>query len=195
MTLPLDQQPVSWEVIEGAIYDWVVALTGCEAIYSDQNVPQPAYPYMDLKRSSVIRLGGPPEQRFSTDLTRPNGQEIELLTTSPVEFTLTVQAHIDEESGANKPDLNAVKLLSKLQASLGQQSVRDDLSDAGLSIVEELQIVDLSISENGRWINRAAMDVRLRTASVITDRTGFIEKVEVESTELGIGPEVFDASL
>jgi hypothetical protein len=187
-------QPICWQTIECAIYDWVTQKIGWEAIWEDQNLSAPAYPYLSLKRAGLNRVGGRPEVRTSTDLGQSLGEEIELLTTSPVEFTLTIQAWIDEDTGANDPDLNAVQVCSKLHASLGQLSVQALLREAGLSIVEELPIVDLSLVENGEFLNRATFDVRLRTASVMTERTGFIEKVEVESTELGIGPEVFDAS-
>jgi hypothetical protein len=193
-SLAPELQPICWADIEGAIYDWVNGKVGWEAIWEDQNLPQPPYPYLSLKRSGVRRVGGKPEVRTSTDLGQPLGEEIELLTTSPAEFTLTVQGFMDEDSGANDPDVNAVQTLTKLQASLGQLSVQSQLRAVGLSVVEELPVMDISEVVNGEFLNRAAFDVRLRTASVMTERTGFIEQVEVESTELGIGPEVFDAS-
>lgn len=187
-------QPICWNTIECAIYDWVTGKVGWEAIWEDQNLPAPDYPYLSLKRSAVRREGGKPEIRTSTDLGRPLGEEIELLATSPVQFTLTVQAFMDEASGANDPNVNSVQTATKLQASLGQLSVQSQLFQAGLSIIEELPVQDISEVVNGEFLNRAAFDVRFRTASVMTERTGFIEKVEVESTELGIGPEVWDAS-
>lgn len=194
MTAPdLDLQPICWKDIEEAIYDWVVLFTGCAAIWADQNLPQPAYPYVDLKRTSVTPLGGRPEIRDTTDLTKPNGQEIELLATRPVEFVLTTQVHIDEEAGANNPDIDAFKIATRLQASLGLISVQETLAAAGLSIVEELLVIDTSLVVNGRFVNRAVMDVRLRTASVMTERVGYIEKVEVEAPDLGFGPVILDA--
>lgn len=196
MTVLAEQlQPICWQTIDDAIYDWVTGKVNLDAIWEDQNLPEPAYPYLSLRRSGFRKEGGKPEVRTSTDLNRPLGEEIELLTTSPGEFTLSVKAFVDEDNGANEPNRNAVQYCSKLQASLGQLSVQSHLREAGLAIIEELEVKDISLVENGEFLNRAIFEVRLRATSVMTERTGFIEKVEVESTELGIGPEVFDASL
>lgn len=196
-SLATELQPIDWTTVEGSLFDWItdkLGLTDDRVIWQDQNVPQPAYPYISLKRSGWLKEGGVDETRTSTDLTQDPGKEIELLTTGPREFTLNIQAHLDEAAGSIDPGCDAVFLLSKLQASLGQLSVTEALfRDANIAVIEELTIEDISLVINGLYLNRASMDVRFRTTSQITERTGFMDKVELKSTDLGIDTTV-DAS-
>lgn len=188
-SLATSLQPVDWNTIECCLHDWVtdkLSFDTDRVIWEDQNITQPRFPYISMKRISTVKEGGVDETRATTDLAQDAGEEIELLTTGPIAFTLTVQAHIDEQWGANKPGGNATFLLSKLRASLGQRSVCDAFTACGLSVIEELAINDISLVFNGQFINRASMDVRLRTASVMTERVGYIDKVDIESTDLGI---------
>lgn len=188
--LAVELQPIDWGAIEGAIFDWVVdklALPENQVIFEDQNLPQPPYPYVSLKRTAgPTKEGGKDELRASTDLTQPAGQEIELLTAGLREFTLTTQVWVDPFSGANDPNGDAVKLASKLQASLGQLTVQERFRTVGVAIIEELAVTDTSLVVNAEFISRATLDVRLRVTSGITERTGFYDKTLIESTGLGI---------
>lgn len=190
-------QPIDWTTIEAALHGWVIATLGLgdeSVIWSDQNIAQPAYPYISMKRGNIVEGGGlTDELRTFTDLTQALGEEIEMLTVGPREFTLNIQAHVDECNGANDPNLNSVKLLSKLQASLAQLSVCSLLSTAGMAVIERLGVQDISLVLNGQFINRASFDVRIRTTSVMTERTGFIDKVQLKSDDLGIDT-IVDAS-
>lgn len=180
-------QPIDWKTIDDGLYDWLVDLLDVSVIWANQNVPQPPYPYLSLLRNSVVMLGGTPEKRYSTDLGQPAGQEIEIEATSMVEFTLSIDAHVDMDAGANDPSCNAVALLGKARASLGKLSVQRNFQDnLGLAIVEELGITDISEVVNDEWVSRAVFDVRLRTRSVMTERTGYTDKVRIKSTQLGV---------
>jgi len=180
-------QPFDWETIDNGLYDWLVDLLDVSVIWANQNVPQPDYPYLSLTRESVVILGGVPEKRYTTDLSQPAGQEIEIESTSMTEFTLSIQAHVDAGAGANDPMCNAIALLNKVRASLGMLSHQRNFQDnLGLAIVQEMAVQDISVVVNDEWISRALFDVRLRTRSVMTERTGYTDKVNLVSSQLGV---------
>ncbi len=190
-------QPIDWLSIECALHTWVTTTLGFDderVIWEEQNITQPLFPYISMKKSALIEGGGGMDElRTSTDLSRDLGEEIELLSTSPREFTLSLQAHVDEEQGANNPNSNSVKFLSKLQSSVDQVSVHSIFQEAGLAVIERLAVQDISIVLNGQYINRANFDMRLRTTSIMTEHTGFVDKVQLVSTEFGVD-EIVDAT-
>lgn len=164
----------------------------CDAIWEDEEIPQPDYPYVSMKRTAgPIKEGGLDENRHTFDAARPVGEEIEIQTTGPRAFTLTVQAHVGKPVDHGR---DATALLSRLSASVRQNRTQEIFDTYQLSAIEVLDVSDLSAFENGRWVSRASLDVRFRVLSVITEQLGYIDKVEVESTELGIPSTVLDAS-
>jgi hypothetical protein len=187
------KQPIDWKKVDDAIYDWIGGKLGYTVIWENQNVEQPAYPYVSLLRTSLAEEGGPKETRHSFISGQPAGQEIQLLTYEPVKFTLAVSVHVDRAQGANDPSSNAMDIASKIRGSLGQESTIEQLLAEGLSVVGEEGIQDTSVVVNGVWISRATMDVIFRTASVMTERTGYADKVGLESTALGVDT-IVDAS-
>jgi len=182
---------IDWESIDSALFDWVqtsfdgigeeVSLNNGQIIWANQNIPQPAYPYITLRRDSLIRLGGRDEIRQSVDMSQPQGQEVALETVGVREFTLTLNAFVDEQTGANNPNCDAIYLLSVLQSSLSQQSIIEAFCLSGIAVVEELAVTDLSEVVNGLFISRASMGVRFRTTFTCIERTGFIDTVEIQS--------------
>ncbi len=176
-------EPINWETVDNALYDWITgALVGVGSIWANQNVPQPGYPYTTLLRSGTVETGTLDETRETTDLAQAAGEEIELETTGPREVTLTVTAHVGACAGGYKSNDSATALLSKAQSSLGQRSVLDALDAAGVAIIERLPVLDTSVAVNGEWVSQAAMEVRLRVTSSMTERVGYIDKVELSST-------------
>jgi hypothetical protein len=178
-------EPISWTVVDDAIQAWIVSslsiATG-RVIWAKQNLPQPAYPYVVLDHDGFTPDGTLDETRTTYDSQADPGEEIELLTTGPREFTLTVTAHVDVGEGAYDSDAQATALLSLAQSSLGQRSVLDALGAAGLAIIERLPVQDTSVVVNGEWNSQASMDVRLRATSNMTEQTGYIDKVLLSST-------------
>jgi len=174
---------LGWAEVECAIVEWAQGKLEFEEnqfIWRNQNLPQPDYPYVELHRDSLISIGVD-ETRETTDLSQPPGQEIALTTFGVREFTLTVNCYVDEANGSNDPDCDAMALMSMLQTSLAQISVMEAFCLAGLSIVEELAVVDLSQVVNGVFVSRASMDVRFRTTLCLVERTGYINTVQVNS--------------
>lgn len=178
-------EPVNWTTIDDALHAWIVSalsITAARVIWANQNLPQPAYPYVTLQHPGLVEVGTLDETISSTDLTADPGEEIELLTTGPREFTLTVTAHVDVGTDAYNSDAQATALLSLAQSSLGQRSVLDALSVAGIAIIERLPVLDTSVVVNGEWNSQATMDVRMRVTSEMTEQIGYIDKVKLTST-------------
>jgi hypothetical protein len=185
--LALELQPIDWATIEGALYDWLVSAVVENAIWEDQNVPQPDYPYASMKViAGPVKEAGKDELRSSTLTGQPAGEEVELLSTSPVVMTLSISFHADPAAGALEPATRARSLAMKAQASLGKLSVIRMLDDAGLAIVREEGVTDTSLVINGEWLSRATLDVRFRTATQMTERTGYMDKVQLESPDFDV---------
>lgn len=180
-TLIDEKQPVDWAAIDDVLYDWIDGELGSvqDIRRANQNLPPPEYPYITTLRSSVVRIGGRADKRQNFDDSRPVGEEIELSTSNPTNFTLSLQAFVDADHGANDPGCDAMFLLGRLQASLSQQSTVDVFDAASISVVEELAVTDLSEVVNGEWISRALFDIRLRTVSEMTEKTTYITKVQI----------------
>lgn len=191
-----DKQPIDWDFIEKKLIEWVVLILPQlidKVIYADQDIPQPGYPYASLKRiAGPTREGGVDEQRTVTDLAQDQGQEIQIQTIGPREFTLNIQIH--HKRPAAGPSRDAVAMAGRLEASLDQLRSREILTAGGLSVIESLPVLDISALENATWISRASLDVRFRTTSVMTERTGYIDKVQFTSLPPPGLPFTVDAS-
>lgn len=191
-SLATDLQPIDWSTIEDAIYDWLAGgVEGFDAIvpdaiWEDQNVAQPDYPYATLKVTAHRKEGGRDEVRTTTLTGQPAGQEIEILVTGPVQMTVAVTFNADAAAGGAASATRARSLAAKAQASLGLPAVVDHFRGAGLSIVAEEGVTDTSLVINGEWLARATLDVRLRTATQMTQRAGYMDKVQLESDDLGV---------
>ena len=192
-----DLRPVDWRQIDDACYDWLNDLLEMDdrIIWENQKVAQPCYPYISLMRNSENDEGidedrqrtlDSDDQIVGVDPTAGDPVINEAITYQPVTFTLSIRAQVDEKSGGNDPGGNAMFILSKAKRSLGQRSTIDRLWAAGISIVRPLAVTDSSVVINSVWVNQATLDVLLRTASVITERLGFIDRVELKSVELGV---------
>lgn len=190
-----DKQPVDWAAVDEAIYKWATGKLGLEALWENQNATQPPYPYLSLLRENETDEGGIDELRVRTiaddeTVMEPGSvktpKENEEIVYQPIQFRLSVRAHVDFDSGGNDPSCDAKQLLGKLKRTLRQSSTIQTFNDAGLSVVGAEAIPDVSLLINGEWISRAPLDVIFRTASVMTERVEFIDKVQLKSDDLGV---------
>jgi hypothetical protein len=206
-TVPVEEdlQPVDWQVASDAVYDWLNSLLSLEdrIRWENFNEAQPEYPYISLLRSTIVSEGGLKEDRQRTlddqGQVVVNGStkipfENESQSYEPIQFTVTATAHVSPKTGGRDPNCDAMKLLGKAKASLGLRSVIDTFSASGLSIVEDLDVLDTSVVVNAGWIRKATLDVIFRTASVMTEKVGFIDKVRFQSDDLNVDFTV-DASI
>lgn len=176
---------ISWKPIDDALFDWVLRvfpnLERANVQWEDQNLAQPHYPYVSFKKDSIIGNGSQDETRETTDLAQPLGQEVALETISVREFTLAINAHVDDESGGRDPDCDANWMMTKLQTSLSQLITKENFELAGISTIEDLGISNLSQTQNGVFFSKANMDVRFRVCFSSIERTGYIDSANVKS--------------
>lgn len=202
-----DLQPVDWQEIDTAIYDWLNTLLDMNdrIIWENLNEPQPAYPYLSLLRNPGVGPG--PEERVRT--LDANGNPIQKgeTTTSvrneyqsyePIDFTVSITAHVSLDQGGRNPNCDAMKMLTKAKASLGLRSIIDTFRAAGIGFVDSENVVDTSVVVNAEWVRKATLDVIFRTASVLSSVStesggGFIDKVQLVSSDFGVDT-IVDAS-
>ena len=176
---------IEWKSIEKVLFDWVLRvfpnLTKEAVQWEDQNLPEPIYPFVTLRKSTLVSIGAPDETRQTTDLSQPRGEEVSFETISVREFTLFMNAHVDEDSGAKDPDCDAFWMMTKLQTSLSQITTMENFELAGISTIEDLGVDNLSQTQNGEFFSKANMDVRLRVCFSEIDKRGYIDSANVKS--------------
>ncbi len=183
---------MTWSTIESAIKAAIEsALSGVSGLtvqWANQRLPQPVRPYLTLKRGAVIGHGMP-ERRDETDLTQPAGEEIALSVVQRVEFSVSAQAYSEHpvaEFGTPSMQVaTAADLLEQVKTRLLLETNLDRLSIAGLALVETSDVRDLPESTSNSWSSRAQMDLRFYATSVATERTDYIETVEITNEMTG----------
>lgn len=173
------QTPIDWATIENAIYDWMSAATGITVNWATQDLPEPVYPYITLKRDDDgVDLSARGELLEKTELGNPAGEEIEQTALSDVEFFISCQCRTQSDSPGSSSNayLNSAKYQLKLP------SIRNALRAAGAIVVEAEPVLDLDEVQGEEWVSGASMDVRFRTLASVLEKTGYIAKVEVEGT-------------
>ena len=197
-TLP-DIEPIDWAVVEDAIHDWLVEeldeINDGRVIWSNQSVAQPPYPYISLLRNNEVDLGiDEKRQRTLDDQGKVVGEEPtagdafenQEIIYQPIDWTLSIDAHVDVQSGGNDPNCNAMAILGKAKRSLGKTSVNNQLWDAGVAVARVLALVDTSAVVNTVWVSRARLDILVHSTSVASEKQPFIEKVRIVSQPLGV---------
>lgn len=175
-------EPIEWRTIEDAMYTWITDSTGLTAVWANQNVVQPRYPYASLQIiSGPTKEAGVDELRTTTDLGAAAGQEITMQTVGMRLVTLNAQVHVGPPDD-NNPDSHARHLMSVAQAALNAESARSKFRVANIAVIDEGDIIDTSLVVGQEWIARASMDVRFRVTSCYTEQVGYIERVSVDGT-------------
>lgn len=116
------------------------------------------------------------------------GNEVQFTANGSAEFTLNVQGfhrNTATDFPATDPGRNAYAKLTTLRASLGLPSVQAALRAAGIAVIQEMPITDLSEEVEDTIISRASLDVRMRTRYALTEYIGFIDYVSGGSTFSG----------
>jgi hypothetical protein len=173
--------------MEDAIYDWIVAATGVSAHWDFQKIPQPEFPFASMRILSIARLNGEDETRIEEDPGSPPGEEIEQIRSGPRRMTVSVNFY----STSNDALSDAMSLASTAQASLALPSIAALLYGAGLAVIGEGSLQDLSALEAETWVSRSQFDVVFGIASNTSEKSGYIETVEVDAPAIGWNPETF----
>jgi len=188
------ESPIDMETIENAIHQWFADATGLETIWRRQSVPQPSYPFGSL----LITSGPNPipeafELRDDTQLGRGSGYEVEQTVCAPCLMTVSCQAYVEGED-LNKPEGNARSYLNKARVALFLPSQQALFKAAEISVIRSNPVTDISALTNERFVSRAGMDVEFNCVMNVSEFVGYIKKVAVESTALGVDEIIGDLS-
>ena len=178
------ESPIAWQPIEDALYDWMSGATGITVIWTNQDRPEPPFPYVTLKRLSGPTSAAPVAELVEkTNLDNDPGEEIEQSWYSDDEFFVSCQCR----TGSDSPGQNAQHYLESAAAALQKLTVRDAIRSAGAVIVEPESVLDLDAIVGASWTSGASLDVRFRVLATVTEKTGYIDTIGVEATFLPSG--------
>ena len=156
--------------IESAALTWVAAATGATVIFTDQNKPRPATPYLAIKVSGPIAVGHD-ETRGLTDPGAP--AYAEQTYRGDREVSVSVQAF-----GAG-----AMDLARAAARALVTETTRVQLATAGLCHRGVVPTVnELTALLETDFEERAQFDATLAFAEDFADSVPLIETVEGQGT-------------
>ena len=168
-----------WRTMERNVATWAQgAFPGVpdeSVIWADQNIDQPPYPFVTLKKDAFADTS-----EDSEIVTVDDGEGGRLLQSrAHAEFTLTIRTHVDEREVEENGD-NAFSMLADLVARLNLPAARDELCEAGLAIITRSPVLDISSTTNNKWVSRATVDIRVRAAVINEEPVEYFESVEVD---------------
>lgn len=178
--------PIDMEAFEDTVHGWFADAIGLVAVWRDMAAPQPPYPYGSL----LISTGPIPrssrwEQRYSTDLTRPGGEEVEAEVCVPCAIVVNCQVYVGQPCarGALK---KASHYLTIAQSSLGLPSVLQTFQQAGIAVIRPETVLNIDALIEDAYVSRASMDVRFAASLSLREYLGYIERVHAKSENLGV---------
>lgn len=180
--------------IEDAIRAWVKTASGlsdAQIYFANQNGAQPAsLPFITILISESMRtLGAYDEQEQITDLTQPNGQEITQIVTGQRDFLVSIQAFATgtvtgENTSFSFPvptgfgAVTATELLTRVQTTLGLETIRFNLNAANLAPYDLGTIRRVDAVIETFYEGRAVLDVRFYSTDQALAQTGYIKEVQ-----------------
>jgi hypothetical protein len=122
---------------------------------------------------------------MDTDLSRDAGSEVRFQVGIPCAITVSCQTYVGMPN-ARDPDLDAIAYAEKAQSSLSLPSVLAELRAAGIAVIRPEGVLNISEVIADAFVSRANLDVVFGATLNLEEFTGYIDKVEAESKELGI---------
>lgn len=175
---------MNWTTIRDALYTWVESVEGSRpVVWADQDAPRPMGPFTSLRLNTRTKVGH--------DFVGHATDEGEISVRGNREIVLEVQTFGE----------NALSRAEALRTSLSMPTVWGALSStAGIAVLWEGDVQNISELEESRYEERGTFDVRLRVAENVTDTPGVIKHVEMGGTIKGpnggelvtLGPETVD---
>ena len=149
---------MSWIDVENAVQRaFVMAsqLADQRVTWAYQDVNEPAQTHVVLNFGGDVVVGLDRVQ-ITTDLTRPNGQEIKMEVKGVREVPLEVEVFTDDTSG----DYSARRLADQIRTRLVLPSVRDTMARVGVTPFDPGPINWIPDPPVGRYRGRAHFTVR-----------------------------------
>lgn len=186
--------PISLFDFKNAIHDRISeALRGyrVRVVWREQDAPQPELPFVALKIiSGPVLLSQFWGTVQNDDLTRA-GKEVELANYSPGHFTISCEAFVSRKSSV-ATDFDALAVLSVCRAAMSRESTILFFDTRGIGFVRAEPPNDLSALEETSFTSRANLDLVFSVTLEDSDFVTYIQKVELESDELGVDMVVGD---
>lgn len=161
---------IALTTIENTIYTWVTTVLSAQistrAIWEDQNAPQPARPYVTMDITGLSRIGDDaPDDADNAGLRDLIGDR---------DFTLTL----------NYFGVSGMAYLDKLIQSAHMVTTHDTLLAGGVIFVSNEDILETTFLEEGgsEYVERATVDIMLRTHSVDEETVPLIENANIDPT-------------
>jgi len=186
----ISKPPIDLEVFQDAVHEWFAAATGIETIWRQQDAPQPELPF-----ATLLIISGPlPVSPFwaesmTTDLNRPQGQEIEIDHCVPCKISVSCQVFVGMPDGRN-PHYDAASYLRRAQAALEFLEVRELFSGFTISVARTGAMQNISAYLDEFLESRANMDVEFNALLSVKELIGYIKTVQVEAPLLGVDQEM-----
>jgi hypothetical protein len=158
---------IALSTIEDAIYTWIYGVlgSGVRVIWSDPNAPQPSRPYVNLSMSGLSIIGNDsPGNASNVGLRDILGDR---------DFLLTLDYYGD----------SALAYLDKVAQSISMQAPMDTLRAGDACAISCEPIIDNTALEAGgsMSVERATLDIHMRTSSAGTETIPLIKTVNVET--------------
>lgn len=109
------------------------------------------------------------------------GHEVGIEIAGMREITVSCQAYVDRPDSLD-PAKHALHLMTMAQSSLGLPATLATLSVAGLAVVDEGEVIDISEVIGDAYVSRANMDVRFGLAASVEERSGYIHQAQISMT-------------
>lgn len=170
--------PINFPAIENALVSWLRTSTGISVLWSNQNRPQVAKPFIVVKHVAGPTVIGRDTQRrrmvtvvgISTLYTDIVGAR---------SLTYNVQAF----TNSDKPGENAQHYLSIAQAALAHDVTIDLFVTAKMGLTRADSIADLDSISGAGYESRASLDLVISTISALVPSvdapTNWIDTVEL----------------
>jgi len=178
--------PIDLKVFRDTVQAWFANATGLQTIWRDQSAMQPEYPF-----ASLLIINGPDpvapqwEERLSFDSGRPQGEEYQIDVGVPCMFTVSCQAYVGMPA-ARAANLNAVAYVARAQSALSLPSVLAAFREKNIAVVRPEAVLNLDELVGDAYVSRANMDVVFGASLSLSEYTGYIDKAELKSAQLGI---------
>ena len=182
--------PIDMEAFEDAIWSWFSTSLEAEVLWENQSGPRTDYPYGSLKiTAGPVKNSQMWERRTSTDLARPNGSEIQFENCVPCWFDVSCQVYV-KTPDSRHPEASALTLLTRATARLGLQSVADLLNESSITTIRVDGILNPGSLISDAYVSRTSVNVVFGTVLSLSEYTGYIATVDIESTKLGIDQKI-----
>lgn len=184
---------INWVRIEDALYNF--AREQFSRAFPPSDVPViwtkqgAAPPTNDPPYATLAWIGGAQGQGYDcetwhTDLDRGAGREVEIKHSGPRERTISLQlfAPRGDEADPNA----ATNVMGRVEAGLSLETTRAKLRKSGIVVIDIGPVLDVGSLVRTQWEPRAQLDLRLRLHQSVSELTGYIKTVGIQSESLGI---------